>query len=326
MSVRLIRDADVRAVADVPSAVDAVQAAVIEAGRTEAPRSRARIAFPAGGWLRVMTGALPDTDVVGYKAFHLIAGGDIRYLIALYRLSTGEALALIDASHITALRTSATAAAAARAFWRDRPVRVGVVGSGALAQSGLRVLAAACEVTGARVFSPRETSRTACAEALGAELGIDVEPVAEPAAAAAGADMLLCATQTRGKVAVRAADLDASVRYVSSISSTLPSQRELDADVFAAVDEVVVDTPDVLDESGDALAALDAGTLRAQDARELWEFLDRTHGDSPRACTLYKSIGSVEQDLGLAALVHRRCEERGLGEAVEEIELARFIG
>jgi ornithine cyclodeaminase/alanine dehydrogenase-like protein (mu-crystallin family) len=324
MGVRLIRDADVRAVVDPPAAIGAVQAAIVEAGRTQAPRSRARIAFPAGGWLRIMTGALPDTDVVGYKAFHLIAGGDIRYVCSLHRLSTGEPLALIDASHITALRTSATAAAAARAFWSEQPIRVGIAGSGALAQSGLRVLTAACRVTEARVFSPREPRRAAFAEALGRELGIEIEPVPDVAAAARGADMLLCATQTRGKVAVRAADLDASVRYVSSISSTLPSQRELDADVFGAVDAVVIDTPDVLDESGDVLAALAAGSTRAQETRELWTFLEADpHSD---ARTLYKSIGSVEQDLGLAALVYRRCEERDLGETVDDIELARFIG
>ena len=94
--------------------------------------------------------------------------------------------------------------------------------------------------------------------------------------------------------------------------------------MFGAVDEVVIDTPDLLDESGDALAARAAGTLDPQEARELWTFLET--GPRGEARTLYKSIGSVEQDLGLAALIHRRCEERGLGETVEDIELARFIG
>jgi alanine dehydrogenase len=328
VAVRLIRDADVRAVLDTGAAIDAVSAAVVEAGRTDAPRSRARIDLPAGGWQRLMTGALPESDLFGFKSFHLIRGGDIRYLCALYRLSTGEPLALLDGNQITAVRTSAAAAAAARAYWSahrpGRPIRVGVAGSGALAQSGLRVLAAACDVASARVFSPREASRTAFAQALGAELGIDVEPVAGVAAAADGADMLLCATQTRGAVAVRAADLGESVRYISSISSTLPVQRELDADVFAAVERVVIDTPDVLEESGDALAAAQDGTLDPGAVRQLWTFLEE--GPGPPARTLYKSIGSVEQDLGLAALLYRRCEEQGAGETIEPVELARFIG
>jgi ornithine cyclodeaminase/alanine dehydrogenase-like protein (mu-crystallin family) len=326
MPVRLIRDAELETVLDAAEAIDAVSAAVIEAGRTGAPRSRARIAFPAGGWQRLMTGALPETDVFGFKSFHLIAGGDIRYLCALWRLSDGAPLALLDGSRVTSLRTSATAAAAARAFWAEQPIRVAVAGSGAFARGGLQLLAAACDVREARVFSPRRASRAAFAESLAPELGIPVEPVDSVAAATAGADMLLCATQTRGAVAVRADDLGPDVRYVSSISSTLPSQRELDADVFAAVDEVVVDCPDVLEESGDALAAAKARTLEADAVVQLWEFLERDQGVGPLRRTLYKSIGSVEQDLGLAAHALRACEARGLGELVEPIELPRFIG
>jgi len=128
--------------------------------------------------------------------------------------------------------------------------------------------------------------------------------------------MLLCATHTRGAVAVRAADIGDRVRYVSSISSTLPVQRELDVDVFGTVEHVVVDTPDVLEESGDVLAAAEAGTLGTGAVQELWSFL-ASGGGAHGARTLYKSIGSVEQDLGLAA---------GVDETVEEIELARFIG
>lgn len=323
MAVRLIREADVRAVVDTPAAIDAVSAAVVEAGRADAPSSRARIDFPAGGWLRVMTGALPESDVFGYKSFHLIKGGDIRYLCVLNRLSTGEPLALLDASQITALRTSATAAAAARAFWGSEPIRVGVAGSGVLAQSGLRALASVCDVTSVRVFSPRPESRGAFADSLGPELGIPVTAVDDAAAAGAEADMLLCATQTRGSVAVRAADLG-TARYISSISSTLPVQRELDVDVFAAVERMVVDTDEVLVESGDVLEATAAGTLDRVEVQDLWEFLSADRPIPVR--TLYKSIGSVEQDLGLALLIYRRCEERGLGDTIDPIELNRFIG
>jgi alanine dehydrogenase len=323
VDVRLIRAADVRAVVDTRAAIDAVSAAVVEAGRGNAPRSRARIDFPAGGWMRVMSGLLPESDVFGFKSFHLIQGGDIRYLCALYRLSTGAPLALMDANELTALRTSATAAAAARAFWGDAPVRVGVVGSGVLAQGGLRALAAACDVRSAAVFSPRRQSRAAFADSLGPELGVPITAVDDARAAGDDADMLLCATQTRGAVAVRADDL-ASARYISSISSTLPVQRELDADVFGTVDRMVVDTPEVLTESGDVVAAAQAGTLEGVEVQELWTLLT---SDTPGpARTLYKSIGSIEQDLGLATLIHRRCEEEARGEEIDPIEVSRAIG
>jgi alanine dehydrogenase len=325
VSVLVIRDPDVRAVTDARAAIAPVSAGVVEAGRSGAAHARARADLPAGGWLRAIVGVLPESDVFGFKAFHLVPGGAIRYLCALYRLSTGAPIALIDADQLTALRTSATAAAAARAFWGATPVRVGVVGSGLLARGGLRALAATCDVTAVRAFSPRERSRQAFADALGDELGVRVEPVASVAAAATGADMLMCATHTRGAVAVHAAELG-EVRYISSISSTLPVQREVDADVFSAVERLVIDTPDVMSESGDVLAARAAGTLEQLEVVELWRQLAGLEGGGtaePR--TLYKSIGSVEQDLALAAHVHARCVDKGVGQAIDPVELSRVV-
>jgi ornithine cyclodeaminase/alanine dehydrogenase-like protein (mu-crystallin family) len=325
VSVLIIRDADVRAVIDARAAIAPVSAGVVEAGRSGAAPARARADLPAEGWLRMMAGVLPESDVFGFKAFHLVPGGAIRYLCALYRLSTGAPLALIDADRLTALRTSATAAAAAHAFWGAAPIRVGVVGSGLLARGGLRALAATCDVTAVRAFSPRERSRRAFAETLGEELGVSVEPVTSVGAAAAEADMLLCATHTRGDVAVRATELG-DVRYVSSISSTLPAQREVDADVFGAVERMVIDTSDVMSDSGDVLAARAAGTLERLEVVELWRQLAAPEGrgrGGPR--TLYKSIGSVEQDLALAAHVHARCVEEGLGQAIDPVELGRVV-
>ena len=321
--VLLIRDADVAAAVDESDAVSAVGRAVVEAGRNDAPRSRTRIALPGRGWLRVMAGALPESDLFGFKSFHLIEDGHIRYLCALYRLSDGAPLALLDADRITALRTSATAAAAARAFWQDAPIQVAVVGSGLLAQGGLRALAAVCDVCGATVFSPRESSRAAYAERLGRDLGVQITAVGSVAAAAEQCDMLLCATHTRGAIAVNSGDLG-SARYISSIGSTLPAQRELDAGVFSDMSHMVIDTPDVLVESGDVLAARDGRQLGDLGVSELWRLLS---GDVPSGRrTLYKSIGSVEQDLGLAHMVYERCRQLGLGEPIEAVELGRATG
>src|SRR5207244_12428401 len=124
------------------------------AGRAKGdPARRVNLGLP-GGWLRLMGGALPDSDVFGFKAFHLGSGG-VRYLTGLYRLSTGEPLALLDANELTVVRTGAAAAAAARTFFGSGPIAVGVLGTGTFARSGLRTLAAACAVTAVRVHSPR---------------------------------------------------------------------------------------------------------------------------------------------------------------------------
>ena len=129
----------------------------------------------------------------------------------------------------------------------------------------------------------------AFADQMAAELGIPVTPVAEAPLAGAGADVVYLATNSGGKVV---ADLDVlgDVPLVLSIGSTMPDQRELHAEVLAKADVVVIDTVDVLD----ALA----GGFDQSRARLLGSYLD--DAGTPVGTTVYKSIGSPEQDIVLA--------------------------
>ena len=262
-----------------------------------------------GGWMRVLAAALPSSGVFGYKEFHYSPGGTLRYAIHLFSTDDGRPLGIVDAALITTLRTAAAATAAAGAFFGDRAPRltVGVVGSGAEAQAGLRALAAALPVAEARVSSRNEENRRSFADRMGAELGIPVTPVATAAEAAAGTDVVYLATNSGGRVVAGPDDL-AGVPLVLSIGSTLPDQRELHGDVLAKAEVLVIDTPDVLEESGDALDALEHG-LDPSRALLLGSYLADARPAS--GTTVYKSIGSPEQDIVLARAIVDLLQDRG---------------
>ena len=317
----ILRDSDIRACLTPELGVDVVGRGAASAWAQQERSDARSIARVAGGWLRTTSGALADEDVLGFKTFQLVPGHGVRYLTSLWRLSTGEALALLDANHLTVVRTSAAAAAAARRHWGPEPIRLGVIGSGLQARDGLRSLAAACSVTAVRVYSPRPQRRESFAADLSTELGLRIDAAASPREAAEGADMVMCATQTDGTVALRAEDLD-DQPFVSSVSSTLPAQRELDERVIGSAAHVVIDTPDALKESGDLLAAVDG--LDATRVCTLGAYLSEPLlARSGR--TVYKSIGSVEQDLSIAAAVWRRACALGLGEEIAAIELLKPV-
>lgn len=267
-----------------------------------------------------MSGTLPDQDVLGFKAFHLIPGAGVRYLVALYRLSDGASLALLDGNYLTVARTSAAAAAAASKFFGSDELDVGIIGSGTLARDGLRALASVCRIRRACVYSRSAENRERYVEELGRELDLELRAVESPAAAGEGANMILAATQTGGVVALAAADLDAP-RYISSVSSTLPIQRELDEHVIASAARVLIDTPDALHESGDLLAAEGVGLDHAR-VTLLADFLLQP-ADGGATPVVYKSIGSVEQDLALAVETWREAERREIGETIDPIERPR---
>lgn len=132
--------------------------------------------------------------------------------------------------------------------------------------------------------------------------------------------MLLCATQTDGVVALLADNIGPT-RFISSVSSTLPIQRELDEHAIAAAGLVVIDTPDALRESGDLIAAGELG-LDQRRVVLLADFLARGL-DTDSSSVVYKSIGSIEQDLALAVATWKEAERCGIGEIIEPLEQPR---
>ena len=65
-----------------------------------------------GTFLRVMPAYLMRSGLFGYKAFHGSQAKGVRYIIVLYHEDGGEILAIVDAAHLTGLRTGATSGVA----------------------------------------------------------------------------------------------------------------------------------------------------------------------------------------------------------------------
>lgn len=261
-----------------------------------------RVTLPyEGGWMRLMAASVASLDVFGYKEFHLAAKADVRYAIHLFALADGRPLGIVDAALITTLRTAAAAALAAESFFGSaQSVRLGVVGTGAEALAGVRALAAALKLEHVRVTSRSETNRAKFVAALEDQLGLHAEATATVGDCGKGADLVFAATNSGGTVVVRPQDVD-GVPFLASIGSTLPVQRELDGRVLAEARHVVVDTPDVLSESGDAIAAAQCG-LDPDRVSLLGQMSSRAWGVAAGP-TVYKSIGSPEQDIVLAHAV-----------------------
>ncbi|MGW4822798.1 hypothetical protein ACWEP4_28340 [Streptomyces sp. NPDC004227] len=112
-------------------------------------------------------------------------------------------------------------------------------------------------------------------------------------------------------------DVVARLPFLASIGSTLPNQRELDGEVLVAADDVVLDTYDAVEESGDMLAAAGCGLDRSRISLlgdmpgRVW---DRGTGQ-----TIYKSIGSPEQDIALAHAVVEAARAHDLGTPIEPL-------
>lgn len=271
-------------------------------------------------WMRILAGLLPELDLIGYKEFHRV-GKDVRYHVSLFRHSTGEALGIVDGRRITSLRTSSTAALAFQKVFADRPLTLAVIGSGEEAREGLRAIAAALPVRHACVFSPTPANRAGYVELMSAELGIPIEAVGSPREAVEGADAAYVATAATSPV-VSYQDVG-HLPLVAAVGATRPDHHELSGDVVARAASVIVDCEDALHEPGDMRDAKRLG-WDGSGAVVLGNWLQQPL-ESDAGMLLFKSIGSVEQDLVLAHRLLAAASERNLGQVVDPVGSVRVM-
>lgn len=290
-----------------PEAIDALGEAYRQLAEGHAVETdRSNLILPHG-WLRTMAAALLDEGVVGYKEFHRFHGRS-RMTYHLFDAETGEQLALLDARYLTALRTGACGGLAARLLAPSGASVLGVIGSGAEARTQVQAILTVCPIQEVRVFSRTAERREGfCHELRESCEGLDVMAVDGPDLAIAGSDILIVATNTAGSgPSMRGVWLPDEPLLVNSIGSTLPDQRELDADVWERARRVVIDAGALLEESGDAIAARAAGTLHPE---RITTLADLVGTSTPLAdgggVTLYKSAGSALQDVAVAARMYR---------------------
>jgi alanine dehydrogenase len=311
----LLTHDDVRSTVDMKDAIAAMETAFREEGEggTLLP---ARINMKAGkGWLRVGPVALEQSGWSGFKAMNLTPGHGVRYQVHLYKIATGELLAIMDAQHLTTLRTGATSAIATRRLARPGPAVVALLGSSVEARAQLDAMQEAGYVKSARVFSPTVANRKKLTDDYRRQFDMNIVDVGSAEEAITGADLVLAAVKSSETV-VYGRWLKPGA-HVNSVGTARRDQREIDPETFTRSARIIVDTKEgVLGEAGDAVAAKDA--LAAKEIHELSELVcgktpGRTADDQ---ITLFKSVGTGIQDIALAAVIYQKARDRGVGKDI----------
>jgi len=245
----------------------------------------------------------------GVKTINIAPGNAARGLPGLHASyllfdgSTGAPMALVDGDTLTARRTAAASALAARWLARDDARHLLVVGAGRIAALLPHAYRAVRAIDRVSVWARAPEKAQALARCWQAQ-GLHAEAVADLPAACGEADIVSCATLATAPV-VHGAWLRAGT-HLDLIGSFTPAMREADDACFIDA-ALYVDTEEALKKSGDLLGPLQRGVLRAGDLRGTLESLARatTAGRSSRAeRTVFKSVGNALEDLAAAILVH----------------------
>ncbi|HEX8252427.1 MAG TPA: ornithine cyclodeaminase family protein, partial [Thermoanaerobaculia bacterium] len=217
--------------------------------------------------------------------------------VVLHSGETGEPLAFVNASAITAIRTAAVSALATRLLAREDAATLAIIGAGVQARSHARAIPLVRNIKEVRTYSRTSGTASSVEEAV------------------RGADIIVTATSSREPVLRRA--WVAPGAHINAVGSSIAAARELDSDLVAAASLFVDRRESTVNESGDYLVALRDGAIGGPGhiRAELGEILTggATGRTSEDEITLFKSLGLAIEDLAAAAFVYERAQAEGQG-------------
>jgi len=238
--------------------------------------------------------------------------------VMLFDGNTGEPLALVNASAITAIRTAAVSGLATRLLAREAAGDLAIIGAGVQARPHLIAMNCVRPLRRVRIASHSFVSAQTFANEMQPHCAILIEPVETAAAAVRGADIIVTATTSRDPVLNR--EWISSGAHINAIGTYSPKAREVDTATIVAATMFVDRRESALNEAGDYLIPANEGAIGPEHIRaDLGEVLTGVHPGrtSPGEITLFKSLGLAIEDLAAAALVYQKAREANAGSWVE---------
>jgi ornithine cyclodeaminase/alanine dehydrogenase len=308
--------ADVEAVGvEMPEIIQALEVAFTQHGRgqVEMPPKPGVHSRP-DAFIHAMPCYIPGPEAIGLK---WVAGypdnpqrglAYITGLIVLNDADTGLPLAVMDCTWITAKRTGAATALAAKYLARPDSQVVGVLGCGVQGRSNLEALRVLFPLQRVMAYDRRLQSALHFADDIEEKWGIDVQVVDEPRRAVTGCDIVVTAGPIlrTPHATIRADWLDAG-----AFASLVDFDSYWDRAALHEVDKFCTDDVPQLEHYQREGYFQDIPPVYAS----LGELVtgQKPGRSSAAERTMTANLGLALDDMATAPLVYRRAVERGIG-------------
>ncbi|MGA2082105.1 MAG: ornithine cyclodeaminase family protein [Holophaga sp.] len=235
-------------------------------------------------------------------------------LILLFDGSNGRPVAVMDSSDITALRTGATTALAARHLARADAATVTICGCGRQgaiqARSLLRVLPSIRRI---QAWDRSPEAATAFVAGMADQPGVEAVAVADLPDAVLRSDVVVTCTPAKGFFLRK--DMVRPGTFISAVGADSPDKQEIEPALVASA-TLVVDILEQCARVGELHHALEAGLMTPAGVHgELGDVVagkvpGRTREDQ---ITLFDTTGSALQDAAAAVAAYRKALALGVG-------------
>ena len=232
----------------------------------------------------------------------------VQATVQLFDRDTGVPLALIDGPELTARRTAAASALAARYLAPEGAEKLLMIGTGVLAQHLPMAHASVRPIKQVKIWGRDPEKAAALAQTFTAQ-GLLAEPAGNLADAVAWADVISTATLSKTPI-LQGAWLRPG-QHIDLVGAFRPDMREADDAVLGRA-RIFCDTrAGAMKEAGDLCDPLARGIITEADMEaDLFDLAEGrvTMQRGADDITLFKSAGTAIEDLSAAMLANRRVD------------------
>lgn len=276
-----------------------------------------------GDMFGVMPGSM-DEGPFGAKVISVYPGNfelgrpSHQGVILLFERDGGRPVAIVDATEVTAIRTAAASAAATDALARPEAETLAILGYGEQAWRHACAMLHVRPIAEVRIWGRSAERAEAFARRIERELEIACRAEADVHGAAAGAD-IICTTTAAAEPILFSADA-ADGAHINAVGSSRAGPSEIETALVARARVFADHREGVLAQGAEFLNAKAEGLV--DDAHVLGEIGEVFAGTltgrtGPAEVTIYKSLGSIVQDLACGWNLVGRAKAEGFGTAVE---------
>ena len=206
-------------------------------------------------------------------------------------VATGTPLLVSEMTLLTAIRTAATSAMAARALARPDSTVLALIGAGAQSEFQALAMKAVMGIEEVRVYDPDDAAVDKFVRNMRGS-GLVVDRASSVREAVRGADIVTVATAVKGRAAVITPEMLEPGMHINAIGGDCPGKTELHPDVLR-IGTVFVEYPPQTRIEGDI-------QQMAPDfpVTELWQVLagSATGRRTPDEITVFDSVGFAVED------------------------------
>jgi len=313
----LLTEQDVKSILKMPMALGAVEDSFRRLQDGSALlHYRQRLHVPGKGYMNYMAAADVAGGYMGLKVYSTTREA-ARFLVVLFKVDTGECVALIEADYLGQMRTGAASGVATRFLAREDAHVAGIIGTGWQARAQLEAVALVRELSHIRAHGRDAQRREEFAKEMSALLGNPVMAVASCEEAVRDADIVITSTTSKNPV-VEGRWLKPGT-HINAIGVNLAFKRELDADAVLRCDLIVADSREQSKiEAGDLIQVFGEDKTKWEAVHELGQVVSGgiSGRTSAAQITLFKSTGVATEDVVVAGRIYEIARERKIGKEI----------